>query len=334
MARVDADKGDDAGAKKHTEAAEALEAQRQGLVNVREEAVKLANHKALSATLGRWADMMEEFGNKALSVFSDINTLLANITQQRLDDLEDKKDDQIKILDDQLEQGLISQESYEEQKKELEDKYKDEALKAEKEDWQRQKNYGYSEAIINAAVAATKLWAGEGTTAYKVAMSALLATEMATHIAAIASQPEPRAKGGYMDDETIYRVGEAGREWVASNRLLTDPTTAPIIEALEAYQRGNRHALTDIPMDMLDMPTVSAAAAEIGRRQVAVREMAVPAWQGQQQTTTYDDSRMVELLSDLTRYMKDPRNRQAVISRKTMKDFDSLESFLRNRARL
>lgn len=335
MARVSTEDGDDAGAQKHTEAAEALEAQRQGLVNVRKEAEKLARHKALSATLNKWADMMEEFGNKALSIFSNINTLLANVAQQRLNDLEDEKDDQIKILDDQLEHGLISQESYEERKKELEDKYKDEALKAEKEDWQRQKNYGYSEAVINAAVAATKLWAGEGTTAYKIAMSALLATEMATQIAAIANQPEPRAKGGYMDDETIYRVGEAGREWVASNRLLTDPTTAPIIKQLEAYQRGNSRALSSIPMAMLDMPAASAAAQRIGRaHSFPMQVPSTPGTTAQATETGGDNRELVKIMRDLSSYMKDPRNRQAVLSRQKMEDFEDNEQFLRNRAML
>lgn len=335
MARVDDENGDDAGAKKHTEAAEALEAQRQGLVNVREEAEKLAKHKALSATLSKWDDMMEEFGNKALSVFSNINTILANVAQQRLNDLEDEKDDQIKVLDDQLEHGLISQESYEERKKELEDKYKDEALKAEKEDWQRQKNYGYSEAIINAAVAATKLWAGEGTTAYKLAMSALLATEMATQIAAIANQPEPRAKGGYMDDETIYRVGEAGREWVASNRLLTDPTTAPLIEQLEAYQRGNSRALSNTPMAMLDMPAASAAAQRIGRaHSFPMQVPSTPGTTAPAAETSDDNHELVKIMRDLCGYMKDPRNRQAVLSRQKLEDFEDNEQFLRNRALL
>ena len=335
MARVAAANGDDAGAKKHTEAAKALKAQKDGLVKVREEAEKLAKHKALSATLSKWADMMEEFGNKALSVFSNINTILANVAQQRLNDLEDEKDDQIKVLDDQLEHGLISQENYEERKKELEDKYKAEALKAEKEDWQRQKNYGYSEAIINAAVAATKLWAGEGTTAYKIAMSALLATEMATQIAAIANQPEPRAKGGYMDDETIYRVGEAGREWVASNRLLTDPTTAPIIKQLEAYQRGNSQALSNIPMAMLDMPAASAAAQRIGRaHSFPMQVPSTPGTTAPAAETSDDNRELVKIMRDLCGYMKDPRNRQAVLSRQKLEDFEDNEQFLRNRALL
>jgi hypothetical protein len=32
-------------------------------------------------------------------------------------------------------------------------------------------------------------------------------------------------------------AGEAGGEWIASNRLLQDPRTAPVIQSLENFQR-------------------------------------------------------------------------------------------------
>ena len=326
MERVATENGSDDEAEKHRKATEELEKQKKAVEDVRKEAENLAKTKAVSVTLNKWADAVEEFGSRALSVFSNINTILSNISQQHLQELEDQKDEEIKMLDDQLEQGLISQENYDKRKQELEDDYREKAHEAELEDWRRQKVYGYSEAVINAAVAATKLWAGEGTTAYKVAMSALLAAEMATQIAAIASQPEPRAKGGYVESERIYRVGEAGREWVASNRLLNDPQTAPLIQALESYQRGNVRALGDIPMAQLNMPVVTAAARELGRRATTSPVTHAAA------ATRGDD--MLSVMRELAKYLEDPRNRQAVISRQTMTDFDNNENFLRNHARL
>lgn len=321
MARVARENGNLEEAEKHEKNAEAIKNETENLEELNDEAKKLSKEDALSKTLDKWAEMVEEFGSKALSIFSNINTMLKNQAQQRLNDLEDEKDDQIKVLDQQFEQGLISEEQYNTRKQELEDNYKAQALEAEKEDWRRQKAYGYSEAIINAAVAATKLWAGEGTTAYKIAMSALLAAEMATQIAAIESQPEPRAKGGYMERERLYRVGEAGREWIASNSLLTDPTTAPMIQALEAYQRGNRRALQ---MDQLNMPVVMQAARELGRRSTGSSD----------HFTASKGDDMLKVMKDLAKYLEDPKNRQAYISRQTQTDFDKNEDFLRNRASL
>lgn len=337
MARVARENGNLEEAEKHEKNAEAIQHETENLEELNEEAKKLAKEDAMSKTLDKWAEMMEDFGSKALSIFSNINTMLKNQAQQRLNELEDEKDDQIKVLDEQFDQGLISEEQYNTRKQELEDKYKAQALEAEKEDWRRQKAYGYSEAIINAAVAATKLWAGEGTTAYKIGMSALLAAEMATQIAAIESQPEPRAKGGYINNNQLYRVGERGREWIASNSLLNDPATAPVIEALEAYQRGNRRALADIPMAQLNMPVATAAARELGRRTVGAMEntlLSMPTATQKFDVNMPDSGEMMKLWQELATYLKDPKNRQAVISRQTMTDFETNENFLRNIARI
>ncbi len=337
MARVARENGNLEEAEKHEKNAEAIQHETENLEELNEEAKKLAKEDAMSKTLNRWAEMMEDFGSKALSIFSNINTMLKNQAQQRLNELEDEKDDQIKVLDEQFEQGLISEEQYNTRKQELEDNYKEQALEAEKEDWRRQKAYGYSEAIINAAVAATKLWAGEGTTAYKIAMSALLAAEMATQIAAIESQPEPRAKGGYINNNQLYRVGERGREWIANNSLLNDPATAPVIEALEAYQRGNRRALADVPMAQLNMPVATAAARELGRRTVGAMEntlLSMPTARQKFDVNMPDSGEMMKLWQELATYLKDPNNRRAVISRQTMTDFEKNEQFLRNIARI
>lgn len=338
MAQAARKAGNEDEAKKHEANAAALEKEKEGLEGVKEEAEKIARQKSLSKTLEKWADMIGEFGDKALSVFANINSLLKNIADSRLQELEEEKDAEIETLDEQLEQGLISQEDYEKRKKELEDNYEKEAEKAEKEAWRREQTYAYSEAVINAALAAIKLWAGEGTTAYKIGMSALLAAEMATQIAAIANQPEPYARGGYVRKETVYKAGEAGPEWVASNRLLKDPQTAPMIKALEAYQRGDRRALADIPMAQLNMPVVTAAARELGRRNAgAIGAEVVSGWKPSQQKVTVEmpgGDETMQLWRDLAEYLKDPKNRVAVISRQTMKDFEDNENFLRSKARL
>lgn len=268
-------------------------------------------------------DIVEDFADKALSIFSNINTILNNISDQRIKDLEDEKDANIKTLDEQLEQGLISQETYDQKKQDIENEYNEKANEEKKKQWQRDKAFSLSEANIAAALAAVKVWAAEGTTAYKVAMSALLAAELATQIAAIASQPEPRAKGGYVDRDTVFRAGEAGREWIASNRLLNDPVAGPTIEALESYQRGNRRALGDIPMARLNMPVAMSAARELGSRTTGSSTGRITASKG-------DD--MLSVMKQLAAYLEDPKNRQAIISRQTMMDFDSNEQFLRNRA--
>lgn len=270
-------------------------------------------------------DIVENFADKSLDIFSNINSILKNIGDQRLKDLETQKDQEIDTLDKQLEQGLISEETYNERKLELEKNYDEQAKEEQRKQFQREKLLSIAEASMASALAVVKVWAAEGPTSYKAAMSAILAAQLATQIAAIASQPEPYAKGGYVNSNTVYRAGEAGREWVASNRLLNDPVAGPTIEALEEYQRGNSRALGDIPMASLNMPVAMAAARELGSRATGTLTSSVSAGKG-------DD--MLSVMKQLAAYLKDPKNRQAIISRQTMTDFDTNEQFLRNRATL
>lgn len=48
------------------------------------------------------------------------------------------------------------------------------------------------------------------------------------------------ANGGYVPSKQYFVAGENGREWVANNKLVNNPQTAPIIAALEKYQRGGQ----------------------------------------------------------------------------------------------
>lgn len=344
MEKAARESGDADEAERHRKNAEALREQKaeldevaEGEQTVKEKAEELAKSKAFRSTLQNWADAVDEFGSKALSVFSNINTLLKNIADSRLQQLEKEKDAEIETLDEQLEQNLISQEEYESRKKELEDNYKDKADEAALEAWRREKSLAAAEATIAAAVATMKIWAGEGTTAYKVAMTALMAAEFAAQLEAIKNEPEPYAKGGYVPRRTVYQAGEAGPEWVASNSLLTDPVAAPIIEQLEAYQRGNRRALADIPMAQLNMPVATRAARELGRRRSLSEgrlSEALPAINPNVSVTMPWNDEMIQLWRELATYLKDPKNRQAVISRQRMEDFEKQEQFLLNRARL
>ena len=168
-------------------------------------------------------------------------------------------------------------------------------------------------------------------------MAATIGTLTAAQILAITSQPEPYAKGGYVPKRTVYQAGEAGPEWVASNSLLTDPVAAPVIEQLEAYQRGNRRALADIPMAQLNMPVATRAARELGRRRSLSEgrlSEALPAINPNVSVTMPGNEEVMQLWRELSAYLKDPKNRQAVISRQRMEDFEKQEQFLRNRARL
>lgn len=306
------------------------------LGQLREEAEKIAEQNAFGKWLDRLIAGIERFGNAAMEIWGNLNRMLDNFGERERIQAEKRKDNAIKQLDEQLEQGIISQEEYEEQKKTIQDEYDAKERILQKEAWRRQKMLNVSQATMEAALAVLKAW-NSALWPYNAVPIGIATALGAAQIAAVASEPEPYAKGGYVPRRTIYQAGEAGPEWVASNGLLADPVAAPIIEQLEAYQRGNRRALADIPMARLNMPVATRAAQELGRRR-SVSEYAVATAFRQTppniSVSMPQDGEVIQLWRELAAYLKDPKNRQAVISRQRMEDFERLEQFLRNRAKL
>ena len=279
------------------------------------------------SSLEKWCDnnldTIQQFASQATSILSSVSGIFDNIGNQELKDAETLKDENIKLLDEQLEQQLITQEEYEARKDELNKDYAEKEKEIRLEQWNRNKLLSSGEAVIEGALAELKALNDKTipSTAARIAMAATIGTATLAEIFKIKTEPAPYAKGGYVEKRTVYQAGEAGREWVASNKLLNDPQTAPIIQALEAYQRGNHRALQ---MDQLNMPVVMQAARELGRRSTGSSD----------RFTASKGDDMLKVMKDLAAYLEDPKNRVAIISHRTQKDFNDNDDFLYNHARL
>jgi len=311
--------------KMHEENAASIGKEIDGIQKLQSEAEEVAKKNTLGTFWERLISGIEKYTSVAMEIFGSINKMIDNQANKELKRQEEQKNAAIENLDDQLKEGFISQEEYNEQKQELEDEYTEKEKQTNLAIWKRQKALSLSEASIQSALAVLKAWNSMPYPANLVPVG--IATAMgAAQIAAIATEPAPYAKGGYVPREQIYKAGEAGPEWVASNKLLADQRTAPIIEALEKYQRGNTKALDDIPMARLNADVAMAAARELGSRAFDRSGSALPGTSGADE--------QLKVLKEVAAYLKDPRNRQAIISRQTLDDFERGESFLRNKARL
>lgn len=287
----------------------ALIEQQRTLDEIYSGAEQFANKVRQGKLLDNLISNLQFFGDQALDILGNIFQIVNNIGQRELREAEQLKDRNIANLDDQLAQGLISQEQYDNRKTKLEEDYQAKQKEIELEAWRREKLLNSSQAAMAAALAILRVWsdAGNGTTAMRAAQTAVVGAATLAQIAAIASEPEPYARGGYVRDKKIM-VGEAGSEWIASHRLLSDPVTAPVIAALDSYQRLPAMAAVNLPA----VNQVSSQRNEFSRINAA-------------------------LLAEMRRladYLSDPANRRAVISRRTQETFDANENFLRNAARL
>ena len=282
------------------------------------------------------ADVIQDFANTAMQLFESINQLQSNKEKAALNEYKKGYDERKKKLDWQLEQGIISQEYYNAQVEQLDKERDAKEKQLEIEQFRREKKAAIAEAIISGIVAAVKSFENGGGFPWGLISMALSLAATGVQVAAIASQPEPYAKGGYIEREKNIVAGERGREWIASNEIVENPETKPVIEALEEYRKGNKAPLRELEMAVPDSRSVSQAATAISRTFAPERtERAVNS--NHYHTAQADDGtmgRMLEELTALRQYMSDPKNRQAVISRELQLEFEQQESFLRRAASL
>ncbi len=300
---------------------EALKHQREELEATRDVQLKMAEEDHFGKMFDSLIERIQTFGDLIVGLFDNIHSLLSNIEDSELQRLENAKNENIERLDEQLEAGIVSEEEYKKKKEALDAEYDEKQKAIQLQQFEREKALAIVEATMAAAMAILRVWsdAGNGSVTARAVQSALVAASTGVQIAAIANQPKPFARGGYVDEKTYFMAGEAGKEWIASNALLRDSKTAPVIEALEKYQRGNRSAL-----EMIGFPRINYQGAKSAVESRAERAMVIES----------HNRDMAKTLADLAVYLKDPRNRQAVISRKTMIDFESNEAFLRNVAKM
>ena len=283
------------------------------------------------------ADVIKDFADTAMQLFDSINQLQSNKEKAALNEYKKGYDERKKKLDWQLEQGIISQEYYNAQVEELDKERDAKEKELEIQQFRREKKAAIAEAIISGIVAAVKSFENGGGFPWGLISMALSLAATGVQVAAIASQPEPYAKGGYVEKEKNIVAGERGREWIAPNELVSDPETKPVIEALEEWRKGNKAPLRNLEMAVPDSRTVSQAATAISRTFAPERtERAVTSNHYHQAAPTDSGTmeRMLEELTALRQYMSDPKNRQAVISRELQIEFESQEQFLRNAASL
>ena len=282
------------------------------------------------------ADVIKDFADTAMQLFESINQLQSNKEKAALNEYKKGYDERKKKLDWQLEQGIISQEYYNAQVEQLDKERDAKEKQLEIEQFRREKKAAIAEAIISGIVAAVKSFENGGGFPWGLISMALSLAATGVQVAAIASQPEPYAKGGYIEREKNIVAGERGREWIASNEIVENPETKPVIEALEEYRKGNKAPLRELEMAVPDSRSVSQAATAISRTFAPERtERAVTS--NHYHTAQADDGTMGKMLEELTalrQYMSDPKNRQAVISRELQLEFEQQESFLRRAASL
>lgn len=270
---------------------------------------------------------LQEFGGAAMDIFGSINQIMANMTEAELQRNQETYDAKTAALQKQLSQGVISQKKYDAQMEKLSRDKEKKEKKLKHEQFAREKAANIVQATITGIMSAMQSLANGGGVPWGLIPMGISIATTAAQIAAIASQPNPYAKGGYIRGRQYAVMGEQGDEWVASNRLLRDRETADIIAALDDYQRGDRLALRGISFAAPDPKIMSQAVSGNGRTFAPSNQTTNNYYQN-------DNGELLKELRQLNEYLRDPNNRRAYISRKIQLEFDEQEREVRELARL
>ena len=278
--------------------------------------------------LEKMTDRLKTFADNVFDLWSSIDSIMQNQAEAEMQRTEELYDSKSAALKKQLDSGIISQKRYDAQMEKLQKEKEKKEKKLKHDAFERERAANLIQGAVNLALTISSIYAKEpGGLVIKSAAAAIAAAVQAVQIAAIASQPNPYAHGGYIEKKQYAVMGEEGPEWVASNKLLRDKDTKPIVAALDEYQKGNTRALERITMPAPSLKNVSQSMPANGRNFAASN------------TTNYyyqakGIDELLEETREMNRFLRDPNNRRAYITRKMQLEFEQQEEEVRAAARM
>lgn len=279
--------------------------------------------------LGNMTDRLSTFADNVFELWSAIDSVMQNQADAEMQRYEELYDSKSAALKKQLDNGIISQKRYDAKMEQMQKEKEKKEKKLKHEAFERERVANLIQGAINLALTISSIYAKEpGGLVIKSAAAAVAAAIQAAQLAVIATEPNPYAKGGYIERKQYAVMGEQGPEWVASNKLLQDENTKDIIAALDEYQQGNTGALDKLTMPAPDLKSVSQAVPEKGRN------FAAPTQTNNYYYQNEDNGEVLQELKKLNGYLTDPMNRRSYISRDIQLEFDEQEREVREMARL
>lgn len=177
----------------------------------------------------------------ALQSLDAINSISNNITQERLNKVQENSDKEKEILDSQLRSGIISRVKYEEEIKKLDEKKRKEEAKLRKQQFENEREISLIKIAISTAQGIANALEGDPYTVnYRVAFAALTGAAQA---AIVASQPTPKFAKGVVDlkgtgtktSDSIHAMLSKGESVITADATATDKAL------FEAFNKGKGH---------------------------------------------------------------------------------------------
>ncbi|MDD4374834.1 MAG: phage tail tape measure protein [Bacteroidales bacterium] len=190
----------------------------------------------------------EQIVDTALSSAQQVSDAIFQIKQNQINA---ELDARLAAINRARDAELSNENLTEEQKKEINEKYRKKEAKIKLDAWKKERNAALAQAAINGALSITKTFAYYGFTPPGWVAAAAQAVATAAQIAVIASQKPPEfRKGGYTDqaasDDEPAGIVHAN-EFVATADATRNPTIRPVLDVIKYAQDAGTVRSINLP---------------------------------------------------------------------------------------
>ncbi|HNX08188.1 MAG TPA: hypothetical protein PKL96_11435, partial [Bacteroidales bacterium] len=213
-----------------------------------------------------WKDYFSEIGSGANDTFSGISDLMDTLMDKELSNFKTVQDEKLRVLNERLRLGYISEEQYIADKSDLDIEYDKKKKELEKEQFKRTKAMAYAEAVINGALAAVEALNAK-TTAMMVIKLAFVAFALSLQLAKIQAQTPGFEKGRKDGPGTFAKVGEGGWEFTGDGTNIFKTPNSTTLTYLKPHQWVMPHAESVQLEKVLGTPTVNQITTQKPQQQ-------------------------------------------------------------------
>lgn len=206
---------------------------------------------------------VQDISNAIMEVWGMYDQFVTANEKKQLKDFEKNTKEKKNLLSQQLEQGIISQETYNARTAQLNAALDAKQTEIEAKQAKRKKQMAISQALINTALAVTSalqtwpVWLG-------IALAATVGGMGAAQVATIMAQPDGFKSGGFTspgnDDDEAGIVH--ANEFVATADAVRNPTVLPVLRMIDKAQREGT-------VRTLDLSALSRSSASLSGNTVS-----------------------------------------------------------------
>ena len=206
---------------------------------------------------------VQDISNAIMEVWGMYDQFVTANEKKQLKDFEKNTKEKKNLLSQQLEQGIISQETYNARTAQLDAALDAKQTEIEAKQAKRKKQMAISQALINTALAVTSalqtwpVWLG-------IALAATVGGMGAAQVATIMAQPDGFKSGGFTspgnDDDEAGIVH--ANEFVATADAVRNPTVLPVLRMIDKAQREGT-------VRTLDLSALSRSSASLSGNTVS-----------------------------------------------------------------